>query len=901
MSAAFDSFVKGLNAGQDFFHDRPQQRAIRQQAMDQQKTLFDQQQTDRTNLKDAWQTVGDKAWDSVDSPMARTELVRRAHQLYTTTDINVARTEAMELFNSTFWSDWRKEHGITGRIVNMGYGSDGVNENGVWMLFEGPDGKPQGLVVDADTFEADLVREVTRLGDPDALQAIGRRGGRAPLSVRNNNPGALRSASGGDIREFATENEGWAAFDRQLQRYANGEGVAGRPRVTVADIVTKWAPARVGNEHLSPGELRRIGRTGGADNTTEQQRNYIAFVAQQLGVDPNEQLPMQDPAFRQRLMGAMASFEAGQTRQHPALREQPAGLQVAAAAAPEQEPSAAAQLADIEAKETRAMFVARREQRDGLRASMEQLEPQIAQMAETVRRLEEGLRTTFEAQKASTPTPEDVAEHAKALRNVHQARAGLAALQEQRGAGQQQLEQMDAEDAERHAAEAEEKKAELAEQAAAEAEAAREAATGTPKGFAGRLGEMFSPKRIMERAEARGGDMYEVEPLRPDASLPQYPPQWMRDFREGQGRPIEPDPIVVQGTPEPEVPAAETVAPSATPAPAAPSAAPAGLGTQTQGPRTLQNNPQLVQGMAERLRMAQAPGGLGGSGPLAGRSTAVQERERKALVELAFQGKITAQQFENYIRTGSFDGSAKSAERKIQHIKDGIVFDSAYGGYIDVAELMGRPKEELAPKDLRQRLQLESDTWDMAWDVVGLPKAMRDGPMAASFRHDFNVMAESMGFEPLQFLLGNLDSGDGKQGSQALLASVYRNHRWIKENSGSTWWKPWTYFNQLNVNSTTIAYQMSMHGYVNNEKEGLNRIRQDYYDPLQQEYKNWAAKDERPRRMSEAQTAAYSTAISDMVLRGGKSLDEARQEVFMIGRESGWNPDAVNSYLSRGR
>ena len=102
----------------------------------------------------------------------------------------------------------------------------------------------------------------------------------------NNNPGALRVPGSTQFQNFPNEGAGIQAQHRQLSRYF-GRGIN-----TVSEIVETYAPRK----------------SRGGDNTDEQVNNYIAYVAQRLGVNPADTL---SPAVLQRLAGAMREFETG--------------------------------------------------------------------------------------------------------------------------------------------------------------------------------------------------------------------------------------------------------------------------------------------------------------------------------------------------------------------------------------------------------------------------------------------------------------------------------------------------------------------------------------------------------------------------------------------------------------
>lgn len=113
------------------------------------------------------------------------------------------------------------------------------------------------------------------------------------IGARNKNPLNLKSTSG-EFRSFDDVETGFGAAKNQLLRYYEGKGVAGRPRRTITDIISLWAPPK--NEK------------GGFENDTAK---YISDVSQWMGVDPNEEIDLQDPNVMRSLLHAMAFKETG--------------------------------------------------------------------------------------------------------------------------------------------------------------------------------------------------------------------------------------------------------------------------------------------------------------------------------------------------------------------------------------------------------------------------------------------------------------------------------------------------------------------------------------------------------------------------------------------------------------
>lgn len=119
-------------------------------------------------------------------------------------------------------------------------------------------------------------------------------GGGTPLTVRTNNPGAIKDG------RFARSMPGYAGSENGFARFASPEqGAAaqqqllksymGRGINTVRSIVERWSPR-------------------GAENSDASVNNYVSHVAGKLGVNPDDAL---SPAVVPQLMAAMASFESG--------------------------------------------------------------------------------------------------------------------------------------------------------------------------------------------------------------------------------------------------------------------------------------------------------------------------------------------------------------------------------------------------------------------------------------------------------------------------------------------------------------------------------------------------------------------------------------------------------------
>ncbi|MBK8246192.1 MAG: hypothetical protein IPK85_02115 [Gemmatimonadetes bacterium] len=135
-----------------------------------------------------------------------------------------------------------------------------------------------------------------------------------PLSIRLNNPGAIRQSSvqwagmapeqDGPFVRFATPEAGIMAMSKNLDSYARRHGLT-----SIEGIVNRWAPP--------------------SENNTN---GYVKRVADAMGVDPTQPLNLSDPAVKSALMEAMATVEAGKkhyTRDQIAsvITGQPGGAQ----------------------------------------------------------------------------------------------------------------------------------------------------------------------------------------------------------------------------------------------------------------------------------------------------------------------------------------------------------------------------------------------------------------------------------------------------------------------------------------------------------------------------------------------------------------------------------------------
>lgn len=115
----------------------------------------------------------------------------------------------------------------------------------------------------------------------------GKQSSGASLADRNNNPLNLRGADQ-KFRQFNTADEGFAAADAQIARYASASPITGKPVTTVNDLVNTWAPPADNNKNNSA---------------------YIAAVSKALGVAPTDRINLADPRVRAAVIPAMARFE----------------------------------------------------------------------------------------------------------------------------------------------------------------------------------------------------------------------------------------------------------------------------------------------------------------------------------------------------------------------------------------------------------------------------------------------------------------------------------------------------------------------------------------------------------------------------------------------------------------
>ncbi|MDE9570339.1 hypothetical protein [Xenorhabdus bovienii] len=121
---------------------------------------------------------------------------------------------------------------------------------------------------------------------PNSLKSTGKK----PRGIRNNNPGNLTDApnavgkdygNGHVYMKFATPHDGITALSRQLMLHGD------RGQNTLNHIIPIYAPKKAGN------------------NT----REYIDYIAKQLGISPNEKMDLHNPAMIEKLIDPIIKME----------------------------------------------------------------------------------------------------------------------------------------------------------------------------------------------------------------------------------------------------------------------------------------------------------------------------------------------------------------------------------------------------------------------------------------------------------------------------------------------------------------------------------------------------------------------------------------------------------------
>lgn len=129
---------------------------------------------------------------------------------------------------------------------------------------------------------------------PPSLGSGANDNGTGSRSQRGNNPGNLTDGSG-RIRSFGNAVAGASAMARQLTIDFNRHG-----QRTINSLIND--PKHGWANQWSPG------------NSAASTANYIAYIAQKLGVRSNDQINLNDPSTLAKVMEAMSQFESGKRR-----------------------------------------------------------------------------------------------------------------------------------------------------------------------------------------------------------------------------------------------------------------------------------------------------------------------------------------------------------------------------------------------------------------------------------------------------------------------------------------------------------------------------------------------------------------------------------------------------------
>lgn len=132
----------------------------------------------------------------------------------------------------------------------------------------------------AEDFPGAFPKLETPAAPPDTVSVSPEISKNAPLGIRSNNPGNLRPGGGEAV--YPTQAAGLAAEQNLLRKYGS------RGINTLAGIISKWAPPN--------------------ENDTAA---YIADAARKTGLNPNQQLDLNDPAVVAKIANAINSHENG--------------------------------------------------------------------------------------------------------------------------------------------------------------------------------------------------------------------------------------------------------------------------------------------------------------------------------------------------------------------------------------------------------------------------------------------------------------------------------------------------------------------------------------------------------------------------------------------------------------
>lgn len=132
---------------------------------------------------------------------------------------------------------------------------------------------------------------------PNPLKSTGKK----PRGIRNNNPGNLTDApnavgkdygNGHVYMKFGTAHDGITALSRQLMLHGD------RGQNTLNDVIPIYAPKAAGNKT----------------------KEYIDYIAKQLGISPNEKMDLHNPAVIEKLIEPIIKME--NLGQQPYSKEQ---------------------------------------------------------------------------------------------------------------------------------------------------------------------------------------------------------------------------------------------------------------------------------------------------------------------------------------------------------------------------------------------------------------------------------------------------------------------------------------------------------------------------------------------------------------------------------------------------
>jgi hypothetical protein len=165
------------------------------------------------------------------------------------------------------------------------------------IKFVTPDGRLQYIdAATAKQYRDQGYGQVIGPATPQSAPSQGRPSN-VPVSVRNNNPGNIVDPKTGEIRTYATREEGDRALEEDLKGKLTGQSPAYKSRfgeepVTPARLAEVWAPANA------------------KGNTPESTANYGKFIAKTLNVGANEPIEY-TPENLGKIKAAITQFEAG--------------------------------------------------------------------------------------------------------------------------------------------------------------------------------------------------------------------------------------------------------------------------------------------------------------------------------------------------------------------------------------------------------------------------------------------------------------------------------------------------------------------------------------------------------------------------------------------------------------